>query len=128
MHKGHHLLVDCRNVNRETCLNDGLFLEAMTHAARRAGCTVISQIRYRFGADSPPGFAAVVMLDESHCSAHTYADEGMMALDIFTCGPTDPNQVLAYIREQVDLGRVTVREVERFETSVNVTPLACQTR
>jgi len=109
-----HLIIDCRNVSRDLCLNDKLVLNAMARAAERAGATVISQVRYKFGSDSPPGFAALVMLDESHCSAHTYADLGLIAMDIFTCGKTDPRIVFRYIREELDLGDVTIRELPRF--------------
>ena len=116
MQKGHHLLVDCRSVAREICLNDALLLDVMARAATRAGATVVSQIRYKFGQDSPPGFTCIVMLDESHVSAHTYADLGLIALDVFTCGRTDPRDVLSYIREEVDLGDVSVRNVPRFLT------------
>ncbi len=112
--RGKHLLIDCRQVAPELCANDGLILDVMARAARRAGANVISQIRYKFGQDSPPGFTAIVMLDESHCSAHTYAELGLIAMDIFTCGKTDPKDVLKYIREEVDLGEVTVVEAPRF--------------
>ena len=114
MERGTHLLIDCRNVPRETCLNDGQMLQAMARAATRAGANVISQVRYHFGHNSPPGFTAVIVLDESHCSAHTYADLGLVALDVFTCGKTDPNDVLKYIREEIDLGDVSVRQLPRF--------------
>lgn len=114
MEKGKHLLIDCRNVGRDTCLNDQGMLEAMARAARRAGANVISQVRYRFGHNSPPGFTAVIVLDESHVSAHTYADLGLIALDVFTCGDTDPADVLAYLREEIDLGEISVRAVPRF--------------
>ncbi|MGH7128681.1 MAG: S-adenosylmethionine decarboxylase, partial [Planctomycetaceae bacterium] len=57
---------------------------------------------------------ALVLLDESHCSVHCYADLGLMALDIFTCGSTDPRQVFEYIRQDIDLGDVTVTETSRF--------------
>ncbi|HOZ47751.1 MAG TPA: adenosylmethionine decarboxylase [Candidatus Hydrogenedentes bacterium] len=114
MHKGKHLLVDCRNVARSLCLDDKRFLNTMARAAERAGSTVISQIRYKFGSESPPGFAAVVMLDESHCSAHTYADLGLIALDIFTCGCTEPRLVLRYLQEELDLGDISIRECTRF--------------
>jgi S-adenosylmethionine decarboxylase len=87
----------------------------MASAARRAGATVLSQARYRFGHDSPPGFTAAILLDESHCTAHSYADLHLMAIDIFTCGNTNPHDVLRYVREQVNLGVVTTREVGRFE-------------
>jgi len=114
LHKGMHLLIDCRNVAREVCLDDKRMLNAMARAAERAGATVVSQIRYKFGQDSPPGFTAVVMLDESHCSAHTYADLGLVALDVFTCGKTNPRDVLRYLLEEIDLGDVTVTETPRF--------------
>lgn len=114
MDKGKHLLVDCREVSRDVCLNDGLVLRAMAQGAAKAGATVLSQVRYHFGHNSPPGFTAAILLDESHCTAHSYADEGMMAIDIFTCGNTSPHDVLRYMREEVDLGIVDVREVGRF--------------
>ena len=119
MYKGRHLLVDCRNVAREVCLNDKLVLNAMARAAERAGATVVSQVRYKFGQDSPPGFAAVVMLDESHCSAHSYADLGLIAMDMFTCGTTNPRDVLFYLQQEVDLGDVRVREMSRFAVNEN---------
>ena len=72
------------------CVNDQLLLDCMAQSAQEAGATVISQIRYRFGNNSPAGCTAVVMLDESHCSVHTYADLGLLAMDIFTCGDTNP--------------------------------------
>jgi S-adenosylmethionine decarboxylase len=116
LHKGIHLLVDCREVAREVCLDDGRMLEVIAVAAKRAGCRVISQVRYRFGSDSPPGFALAVLLDESHCSAHSYAELGLIALDIFTCGSANPLDVLTYIRQEIDLGDVTVENVHRFVT------------
>ena len=115
MRKGKHLLIDCQNVKGEICLDDGAFLSVMARAAERAGARVISQVRYKFGHDSPAGFTAIVMLDESHCSAHTYADLGLIALDIFTCGNTDPRDVLRNIREELDLGDMEVRELPRFD-------------
>ncbi len=112
--KGRHLLIDCVGVPRELCLDDRRVLGAMARAAEKAGSTVISQVRYHFGHNSPPGFTAFVLLDESHCSAHSYADLGLIALDLFTCGNTDPNRVLHFLREELDLGIVNVRECERF--------------
>jgi len=114
LYKGKHLLIDCRHVPREVCLDDKRILDVMARAAERAGATVISQVRYRFGDDSPPGFTAFVLLDESHCSAHAYADLGLIALDVFTCGTTDPLEVLEYIRSEIDLGEITMRDLPRF--------------
>ena len=91
-------------------------METLAEAATLAGATVVSQIRYRFGDDSPPGCTAVVMLDESHCSVHTYADLGLVAFDVFTCGRTDPHDVWSHIQRQLGIEVATVRAVPRFAT------------
>ncbi|MBC8424641.1 adenosylmethionine decarboxylase [bacterium] len=118
MHKGKHLLIDCQDVPFELCLDDQRLLEVMSLAAKLAGTTVISQIRYKFGSDSPPGCTAMVMLDESHCSVHTYAELGLMAIDIFTCGKTDPARIWDTIRQELDIRHADVREVCRFNTTI----------
>ena len=33
---------------------------------------------------SPPGFASVICIDQSHLSAHCYSDKGILACDAFT--------------------------------------------
>jgi len=114
LYGGHHLLVDCYEAPRELCLDDQRLLETLADAAKAAGATVISQVRYRFGADSPPGCTALVMLDESHCSVHTYADPGLLAFDFFTCGDTDARQVWEFVRDRLGLQQAEVREVPRF--------------
>lgn len=118
MHKGQHLLIDCSEVPRSLCLNDQLLLESMADAARSAGATVISQIRYQFGNNSPAGCTAIVMLDESHCSVHTYADLGLLALDVFTCGDTDPNEIWENLQGILGIKKAHLRMVPRFETAV----------
>ena len=116
MHKGQHLLIDCCGVPRALCLDDRRLMETLAEAATLAGATVVSQIRYRFGDESPPGCTAVVMLDESHCSVHTYADLGLMAFDVFTCGRTDPRDVWAHVQRKLGIENAEIRDVARFTT------------
>lgn len=114
--RGSHLLVDCCEVPSRLCLDDRRILQVLAESAEAAGATVISQVRYRFGSDSPPGCTAIVMLDESHCSAHTYADDGLIAFDFFTCGTTDPHQIWNRVRDVLGLESATVRAFSRFES------------
>ena len=114
MEKGQHILIDCRNVPRDVCLDDGKMLDVMARSAAKAGMHVISQVRYHFGHNSAPGFTCVCLLDESHVSAHTYADLGLIALDVFTCGKTNPATILDFMREELDLGDVTLKTLPRF--------------
>jgi S-adenosylmethionine decarboxylase len=51
--------------------------------------------------DTEEGFTSVILLDESHITAHSYTNRGLLALDIFTCGQTNPNIVAYYIKEKL---------------------------
>ncbi len=75
--------------------NDGQWmLERMRAAVAKSGAREVHAHVEEFdGAVSPPGFAAVVLLDESHISAHCYSDRGWLAIDCFTCGKTDPARI-----------------------------------
>lgn len=48
--------------------------------------------------DTAEGFTSVILLDESHITAHAYTEEGLLALDVFTCGKTDPTVISNYIK------------------------------
>ena len=69
--------------------------------------------------ESPPGFTAAVLIDESHVTAHCYSTRGWLALDVFTCGAHDPRALADDIHERVSqyaprARRVQSRYVPRF--------------
>jgi len=113
--KGRHLIIDFTNVSEHLCLNDKLFLNTLAMAAEEAGATVISQTRYRFGHNSPPGFTLAITLDESHITAHSYASEGLIAMDIFTCGTVEPSNIFEILLKTLpELNSYKTHSIERF--------------
>jgi len=62
---------------------------------------VHSHVEIFDGIISPPGFAAVVLLDESHLSAHCYSEKGWLAIDCFTCGGTDAESIIEEIHQHL---------------------------
>ena len=69
--------------------------------------------------ESPPGFTAAVLIDESHVTAHCYSTRGWLALDVFTCGSHDPRALADDIHARVAeyaprARRVQSRYVPRF--------------
>jgi len=63
----------------------------------------------------------MVLIDESHVSAHCYADDEILAVDCFTCGDADPNVIADDIHQQLlavnpTLCLVQRTELERFVT------------
>ena len=83
--------------------NDGEWiLEVLEQAVERSNArNVHSHVEQFDGSRSPVGFAAVVLLDESHVSAHCYSEKGWLALDCFTCGDSDPNVLADDIHQQL---------------------------
>ncbi len=47
------------------------------------------------GSVSPPGGTIIIMLDESHISLHSYGEEGILAIDCFTCSKNPENHINA---------------------------------
>ena len=104
-----------------TCADDGNWmLQLMRDAvANSSAKEVHSHVEQFDGSTSPPGFAAVVLLDESHVTAHCYSEKGWLAIDCFTCGTCDPNIIidqihLALVREMPTLSQIIKSNHERF--------------
>jgi S-adenosylmethionine decarboxylase len=109
---GSHVLLDFSGVPREICEDDAFLLDLIRKASIESGSTVINSCRYRFGHNSPSGCTAFVMLDESHVSIHTYAERGLVAADVFTCGPTSEQKTdLIVARVKSALPHKEVRDV-----------------
>lgn len=100
---GRHLLVDLENVPEEFCVNDKLVLDTLSEAVAEAGATVLNCIRYYFNNTEQKGFTAIIMLDESHCSVHTYLESKRVSIDIFTCGKTEPPKVYELFKQKIKL-------------------------
>lgn len=83
--------------------DDGVWmLQVLRRCVQRAGVKEVhSHVEQFDGTDSPPGYAAVVLIDESHVSAHCYSVRGLLAIDIFTCGGSDPSALADDIHREV---------------------------
>jgi len=112
--KGTHVVLDCYDVPASLCLDDKYLMDTAARLARECGANVINTSRYHFGHNSPPGCTVFVMLDESHISVHTYASDGRMAIDIFTCGKTDAREVAERLKQELRLTNFKEKCLDRF--------------
>ena len=55
----------------------------------------------------------VLVLAESHLSLHTWPEERLVAVDLFTCGAIDGTRVIESLRIGLGLRELTVRHVRR---------------
>ena len=55
----------------------------------------------------------VLILAESHLSIHTWPEESLIAIDLFSCGAIDGQKVLDELTAALHLEKVNVNQLER---------------
>ena len=80
---GQHLLVDIKNVDGSFLNSKERLAHAMVGVVNEAKLTLLS---YHCHSLIPIGVSCVGVLLESHVSFHTWPEEGVITLDLFTCG------------------------------------------
>ena len=110
--KGRHITLDYTGF-----IGDGEWMLTVLRSAvsRSEAREVHAHVSEFDGQKSPVGFAAVVLIDESHVSAHCYADEGILAVDCFTCGGVNPSEIADDIHGQLAEAIPTIKLVQRTE-------------
>ena len=87
--KGYHVMLDFQlatPIENAKEFSDWL-MQVCENSLSKYGIRIVHKHAEVFdGTKSPPGFAQVLLLDESHCTAHCYSDDGLIAIDIFSCG------------------------------------------
>lgn len=111
---GRHLLAEYHACASER-LDDPQFIEAlMLDAARAAGATPLDRSFRRF---EPQGVTGVVIVSESHLSVHTWPEHRYVAVDVFTCGQTDPLAAHRVLEAGLRPGRSQLLRVSRGRPS-----------
>lgn len=80
---GQHLLVDIKHVDSDFLDSEHRLALAMVELIAESGLTLLS---YHCHSMIPAGVSCVGVLLESHVSFHTWPAEGVITLDLFTCG------------------------------------------
>ncbi|MGB1955437.1 MAG: S-adenosylmethionine decarboxylase family protein, partial [Candidatus Poseidoniaceae archaeon] len=117
---GQHIFLDYNGFFPSKGQNENWFLQKLQQVVERSTAREVhAHIEAFDGIKSPPGFAAVVLLDESHLTAHCYSELGWLAIDAFTCGGTDPNDMIADLKavlekEMPSLVLMQEQKVSRF--------------
>ena len=69
----------------------------MIRIAEKCGFTVVSRAFHQF---EPHGTTGVLVLSESHFSAHTYPEHNRIYLDVFCCCPSFDPDFCSYVIEE----------------------------
>lgn len=116
MVKGHgkHVYIDYIGYQYDGSNNGEKILEIMIQSASVGNTRpVFSHVEEFDGQSSPPGFAAVVLLDESHITAHCYYEKGWLAFDAFTCGDGNPDLIADFITKNLKINMPDLQQMRR---------------
>lgn len=107
---GKHYLLNLYGCSFSDLNNDSLLINLLESAARNSGAHVIQTIFKKF---DPQGVTVLTLLSESHISIHTWPEKGEAAVDIFTCGDSDPKIGCDAIIDKLNAQNHTLSYIER---------------
>jgi S-adenosylmethionine decarboxylase len=105
-----HILFDLWVENPEILKWSPPLRTLLMEAARASGATILAD---RFHQFKPYGVTGILLLAESHLSIHTWPEEGLATLDVFTCGAMDTDLILEHVRAALTPTREQLQTVQR---------------
>lgn len=103
---GTHLIIDLYGAER---LDDLDWIdETLRECVKAAKATLLDLNLHHFTPHG--GVSGVAVLAESHISIHTWPEYQYAALDIFTCGHSEPHNAIPVLKERFKPSRVAVDE------------------
>lgn len=92
--------------------NNDTIVGALLSSAQEFNLDVKEMVTHFF--HEPEGVTAILLLGESHFSIHTFYEENMAMVDIFTCNPeTDVKGVLRHFANLCEASITDIVELDR---------------
>lgn len=105
---GQHLLLDIENVDESFLNSEERLAHAMLELVNECGLTLLS---YHCHKMVPMGVSCAGVLLESHVSFHTWPKEGVITLDLYTCGPNSLLPIVPMAQRLFAIPREGVQDV-----------------
>ena len=113
---GRHVVADLCNVEPFLLRDHELLGSLVRDGLNENAFTIITEAIHCFGA---PGFGVTgfFLLSESHAAFHSYPEFGYLALDVFSCGEANPQDVISFVSDRLGATRDPERIILRSASS-----------
>lgn len=105
---GRHLILDFWGVKKIGSINH--VKKALILAVEACQATLLKIELHKF---SPQGISGVAVIAESHISIHAWPEYNYLAIDVFTCGQTDPYQAVDSLKKSFNPEKIQLEEIKR---------------
>jgi S-adenosylmethionine decarboxylase len=112
-HLGRHLIADLHGIAPAALRDAERLRRCLLDAAEACALTPVAPAVIHPFAGGGQGVTGFLLLAESHIAAHTYPEHGLLAMDVFSCGPADPRRALVVARRAYAPGRIAARIASR---------------
>ena len=99
-------------------------MDDIARAIDDSGMRVADQLCFKFGeADDAGSYSFCFVLFESHCSGHSWPDEGMVNLDVYVCHHSADNtekaeKVLSFLEQLYRPKYSSIQRINRGDSSL----------
>jgi S-adenosylmethionine decarboxylase len=107
---GHHILVSLYGISFSLLDDLDGIRAAFEKAVEACGATVLNRFSHKF---HPQGVTIVYALAESHISAHTFPENGCVAIDVYTCGNMSAREGMDVLIDYFKPIEVSMQEIKR---------------
>ena len=107
---GKHCFTEVYGCPFELLDNEEFLKQQIIESLNKTSLTLLDISSHKF---NPQGVTIVALLSESHISIHTWPEEGSAALDVFTCGDTNPEVAMMYMIEALQATDYNLKCIRR---------------
>ena len=107
---GKHCFTEVYGCPFELLDNEEFLKQQIIESLNKTSLTLLDISSHKF---NPQGVTIVALLSESHISIHTWPEEGSAALDVFTCGDTNPEVAMMYMIEALQARDYNLKCIRR---------------
>ena len=107
---GTHIVAEYYGVDFHKLDNEQYLVDLLKQASEVSGMTVLTTSSWKF---QPSGVTAIVLLQESHASIHSYPHENRCHIDLFTCGDGNPYLGMNFLKSELKPQNTDVSIIRR---------------
>lgn len=107
---GLHLLIDGVTIDK---VSKETIRDILTDIPKIIDMTILDGPYIVKGVPENPGYTGIEIIDKSHISIHTFSDNNIISIDIYSCKTFNAKQVLDYLKNILMFKNLNVKTIIR---------------